>query len=96
MNKKRVLEIWKTIRPDTDIEFEREILPFAAAIEAALLEGKVLAPVEFLKRLAESQAYTSHEDSVGYRVCCNVASYKPHTKDCELWNLIQAAPKGGE
>lgn len=42
---------------------------------------------EALKRAGEAVAYESHDDSVGYYVCCQVATYRPHAKGC----YIQAA-----
>lgn len=39
---------------------------------------------ETLQAASEATAYSSHDDSCGYRVCCQVASYKPHAKDCYL------------
>ena len=47
--------------------------PFCGTKEADLYIGAM-----------EATAYASHEDSVGYRVCCQVPSYLPHTKGCYL------------
>lgn len=39
---------------------------------------------EALVRCEAATAYASHEDSCGYRVCCQVRSYKPHAPGCYL------------
>lgn len=39
---------------------------------------------EALVRCEDATAYASHEDSCGYRVCCQVRSYKPHAPGCYL------------
>jgi hypothetical protein len=53
----------------------------------------VQVPLSWLREQADKQAYASHDDSVGYRVCCGVASYRPHRKDCELAAMLAAADK---
>ena len=49
--------------------------------------GKALSTAE------GAEGYESHEDSVGYRVCCQVPSYMPHTKDCRLHKALEAFNK---
>jgi hypothetical protein len=45
---------------------------------------------EALEQASEATAYVSHDDTVGYRVCCDVASYLPHKKDCYLREALAA------
>ena len=41
-----------------------------------------------LQNHADAVRYDSVEDEVGRRVCCGVASYKPHENDCEITTTI--------
>lgn len=41
-----------------------------------------------LTEAAEASGYSSHDDSVGYRICCQVASYMPHKPTCALPQAI--------
>ena len=67
--------------------------------EYSKLERHVNAMAEALESAKESIAYSSHDDSVGYYVCCQTASYMPHRKDCRLnkvlveWNKFLAENK---
>ena len=61
---------------DLDLnELERENAALRERIEE--LEKAVV-------RAMEATAFASHDDSVGYRVCCDVRSYEPHKKNCYL------------
>lgn len=67
---------------------------FDCEVECARLRAELAAAQatnaklrEALKRAGEAVAYESHDDSVGYYVCCQVATYRPHAKGC----YIQAA-----
>ena len=46
--------------------------------------------IEVLERAKDATAYSSHDDSVGYQVCCGHASYMPHDKGCYLTLAISA------
>jgi len=46
-----------------------------------------------LLRASEKDAFSSHEDTVGYRVCCNVRSFLPHDQDCELMKAVSSINK---
>ena len=58
------------------------------------LERQRDAAVEALKRASEAIGYASHEDSVGYRICCQVQSYNPHEKDCYIIATLRAIEEG--
>lgn len=59
-----------------------EAIALATAHASALDKLKVAE--EALVRCEDATAYASHEDSCGYRVCCQVRSYKPHAPGCYL------------
>ncbi len=85
--------IYVSIHKDHREVFE-ELVPLAKD-----LERHANAMAEVLESAKESIAYSSHDDSVGYYVCCQTASYMPHQKDCRLnkvlveWNKFLAENK---
>lgn len=46
--------------------------------------GLLREALKSLNRCEDATAYSSHDDSVGYRVCCQVPSYYPHEKGCHI------------
>ena len=88
MKPERVLEIWESMTQYDDP------ITFAAAIEAALLEGKILVPVEPTEEMIARGAHVNSEwlndnAPLGERMYRDPAKsvYKA---------MLQAAPKGGE
>ena len=57
---------------------------------ARSLEQRLGAAVEALEKAATAVGYDSHEDSVGYKICCGNRSYEPHAKSCDLMKTLAA------
>ena len=96
MNEKRVLDM----ADDLDIvATNASILAFAAAIEAALLEGKCLVPVEPTEKLLASMAMRwDHSFGIMAEPAQQMLMRKMKQVHEEVVGdgFYQAAPKGGE
>lgn len=46
--------------------------------------------LEALEDFADVIKYDNEQDDIGARVCCDVLSYNPHTKDCKAVKAITA------
>ena len=58
------------------------------------LHDKMLAAIdlalEALEDFEDVIRYDNEQDDIGARVCCDVLSYNPHTKDCKALKAITA------
>ena len=62
--------------------------PWAVLLRAQEAEARAKRLTEALQSLLGSvddlTSYTSEDDEIGYRPCCNVLSYKEHTDACAI------------